>query len=227
LNTSINALNSFTDIYCISSARSGFVFFISFTNFFLTLICLHHILSGMSCQAWCLVLVAWRYLGYRPLDWLRSSHAGGLIRFSSTILFPSAKSVVIMAHDPGAVVKWGYASCTFPPQVPLFLLDPRSIEFNMCFRLFTVGAPSMDQGSSFLKYFPQQSRHKNCEHDPQFHRRFHKYQLPKLYHLGNPINISTWTKIIIHIQNVILLLHNWYMLPVVWPIDRNEFPDHR
>ena len=38
LNTSINALNSFTDIYLISSARSGFVFFISFTNFFLTFI---------------------------------------------------------------------------------------------------------------------------------------------------------------------------------------------
>ena len=60
LNISINVLKSFTDIYCISSARSGFVFFISFTSFFLTLICPHHILSGMSCQACCLVLVAWR-----------------------------------------------------------------------------------------------------------------------------------------------------------------------
>ena len=60
LNISINVLKSFTDIYCISSARSGFVFFISFTSFFLTLICPHHILSGMSCQAWCLVLVTWR-----------------------------------------------------------------------------------------------------------------------------------------------------------------------
>ena len=58
LNTSINALNSFTDIYLISSARSGFVFFISFTSFFLTLICPHHILSGMSCQACCLWLGA-------------------------------------------------------------------------------------------------------------------------------------------------------------------------
>ena len=38
LNTSINALNSFTDIYLISSARPGFVFFISFTNFFLIVI---------------------------------------------------------------------------------------------------------------------------------------------------------------------------------------------
>ena len=38
LNTNINILKSFTDIYCISSARSGFVFFISFTSFFLTLI---------------------------------------------------------------------------------------------------------------------------------------------------------------------------------------------
>jgi hypothetical protein len=38
LNTSINALNSFTDIYLISSARIGFVFFISFTNFFLIVI---------------------------------------------------------------------------------------------------------------------------------------------------------------------------------------------
>ena len=57
LNTSINALNSFTDIYLISSARSGFVFFISFTSFFLTLICPHHILSGTSCQAWSLLLV--------------------------------------------------------------------------------------------------------------------------------------------------------------------------
>ena len=56
LNTNINILKSFTDIYCISSARSGFVFFISFTSFFLTLICPHHILSGMSCQACCLVL---------------------------------------------------------------------------------------------------------------------------------------------------------------------------
>jgi hypothetical protein len=58
LNTSINVLKSFTDIYLILSARSGFVFFISFTSFFLTLICLHHILSGMSCQACCLVLGA-------------------------------------------------------------------------------------------------------------------------------------------------------------------------
>jgi hypothetical protein len=33
----------------------------------------------------------------------------------------------------------------------------------------------LDQGSSFLKYFPQQSRHKNCEHDPQFHWRLCKY----------------------------------------------------
>jgi len=38
LNISINVLKSFTDIYCISSARSGFVFFISFTSFFLTFI---------------------------------------------------------------------------------------------------------------------------------------------------------------------------------------------
>jgi hypothetical protein len=38
LNTSINALNSFTDIYLISSARTGFVFFISFTSFFLIVI---------------------------------------------------------------------------------------------------------------------------------------------------------------------------------------------
>jgi len=59
LNTSINALNSFLDIYLISSARTGFVFFISFTSFFLTLICPHHILSGMSCQACCLKLAAW------------------------------------------------------------------------------------------------------------------------------------------------------------------------
>ena len=59
LNTSINALNSFLVIYLISSARTGFVFFISFTSFFLTLICPNHILSGMSCQACCLVLVAW------------------------------------------------------------------------------------------------------------------------------------------------------------------------
>ena len=58
LNTSINALNSFTDICCISSARSGFVFFISFTSFFLILICPYHTLSGTSCQACCLELVA-------------------------------------------------------------------------------------------------------------------------------------------------------------------------
>ena len=38
LNISINVLKSFTDIYCISSARSGFVFFISFTSFFLIVI---------------------------------------------------------------------------------------------------------------------------------------------------------------------------------------------
>ena len=64
---------------------------------------------------------------------------------------------------------------------------------------------TMDLGSSFLKYFPQQSRHKNCEHDPQFYRRSHKYQLPKLYHLGNAININTCSKTNIHNQNIILL----------------------
>ena len=90
------------------------------------------------------------------------------------------------------------------------ILDPRSnSQLAMLGGIRVPYSPRLlDQGSSFLKYLPQQSRHKNCEHDPQFHRRFHKYQLPKLYHLGNPININTWTNINIHIQNVILLLHN-------------------
>ena len=68
LNTSINALNSFTDIYLISSAKFGFVFLISFTSFFLIVICLHHILSGTSCQACCLVLVAWSGSPVLPLS---------------------------------------------------------------------------------------------------------------------------------------------------------------
>ena len=59
LNTSINALNSFTDIYLISSARSGFVFFISFTNFFLTFIVplypISPYLSSLVLGACCLV----------------------------------------------------------------------------------------------------------------------------------------------------------------------------
>ena len=65
LNTSINALNSFTDIYLISSAKSGFVFFISFTSFFLTFISYNNLFT-ISCQACrlqlaacCLLLVAW------------------------------------------------------------------------------------------------------------------------------------------------------------------------
>ena len=57
LNTSINALNSFTDIYLISSAKSGFVFFISFTSFFLTFISYNNLFT-ISCQACRLQLVA-------------------------------------------------------------------------------------------------------------------------------------------------------------------------
>ena len=82
-------------------------------------------------------------------------------------------------------------------------LDPRSCECRPARLLLTSYCVPQDQGSSFLKYFPQQSRHKNCEHNPQFHRRFHKYQLPKLNHLGNAININTCSKTNIHNQNVI------------------------
>ena len=57
LNISINVLKSFTDIYCISSARSGFVFFISFTSFFLILIMspsyiILDVLSSLLLGAW-------------------------------------------------------------------------------------------------------------------------------------------------------------------------------
>ena len=81
LNTSINVLKSFTDIYCISSARSGFVFFISFTSFFLILI--------MSPS-----YIIWDVLSSLLLG------ACGLA------LQRQVKSVVIMAHIPGAVVKF-------------------------------------------------------------------------------------------------------------------------
>ena len=57
LNISINVLKSFTDIYCISSAKSGFVFFISFTSFFLTFISYNNLFTK-SCQACRLTLVA-------------------------------------------------------------------------------------------------------------------------------------------------------------------------
>ena len=91
------------------------------------------------------------------------------------------KSVVIMARIPGAVgksVPWPSGTLDLTP-------DQKLQRFRLPTRV------SSGQGSSFLKYLPQQSRHKNCEHDPQFHGRLCKYQLPKLYHLGNPININT------------------------------------
>ena len=110
------------------------------------------------------------------------------------------KSVVIMAHIPGAVVKYSIYCIALNriPRSHFRTLDPRS---NV--RFTAVSLRHMDQGSSFLKYLPQQSRHKNCEHDPQFYWRSHKYQLPKLYHLGNAININTCSKTNIHNQNVI------------------------
>ena len=59
LNTSINALNSFLVIYLISSAKSGLVFFISFTSFFLILIMSSYriwdVLSSLLLGAWTLV----------------------------------------------------------------------------------------------------------------------------------------------------------------------------
>ena len=117
------------------------------------------------------------------------------------------KSVVIMAHIPGAVVKYSIY-CIALNRIPrsyFRILDPRSnSQLAMLGGIRVPYSPRLlDQGSSFLKYLPQQSRHKNCEHDPQFYRRLCKYQLPKLYHLGNPININTWTKTNMHNQNVI------------------------
>ena len=68
-------------------------------------------------------LAAWRCLGHRPLERLtRSSYADRVIRLSPVIVLPSAMfhgqvttqaspssldlgSVIIMAHDPGAVVR--------------------------------------------------------------------------------------------------------------------------
>ena len=142
LNISINVLKSFTDIYCISSARSGFVFFISFTSFFLTLICPHHILSGTSCQACCLVLEASlcsRNSRFLPL----LSRPGSLVK----------GSVIIMAHDPGAVAKQRWLA---PVRRPLTFSATSSGQFYLTpdqklqrFRLPT--RVSSGQGSSLAK----------------------------------------------------------------------------
>ena len=130
LNTSINALNSFTDIYLISSAKFGFVFLISFTSFFLIVICLHHILSGTSCQACCLVLVAWSGSPVLPLSSignLRESKTRNPIRSLSHDNY-----LTLVKH----LVSLPFLTCWFhqspvtkkPVRLRLYfcLLDPRS-----------------------------------------------------------------------------------------------------
>ena len=139
LNTSINALNSFTDIYCISSARSGFVFFISFTSFFLIVICLHHILSGTSCQACCLELVA-RAFQVRGNAQKPRVHFNGL------------NSELTPVKKPAALFNGACSS----------LLDPRSCECRPARLLLTSYCVPQDQGSSSFDAKVCYQRKSNC-----------------------------------------------------------------
>ena len=114
LNTSINALNSFTDIYLISSAKFGFVFLISFTSFFLIVIMsssyiIWDVLSSLLLGACCLV----------PTDILRYGTKSSQVttQASPSSLDPRSLEMIncytTCTRDPGSSIEVQYKYCNY------------------------------------------------------------------------------------------------------------------